>query len=73
MSLSNTIVEWIRGLTLDGKMVTATQIVDETLATMRCDRCRKYDKKWRRCNSAQMVGGAYIEDASAFGCCHFSD
>ena len=39
----------------------------------RCCRCSRYDMEWKRCGSAKMVGGAYIEEPSAFGCIHFSD
>ena len=39
----------------------------------RCCRCDHYDMEWKRCGSAKMVGGAYIEEPAEFGCVHFSD
>ena len=58
---------------LINRAMSGPAIVEYWQARARCCRCRKYDKKWRRCNSAQMVGGAYIEYPADFGCVHFSD
>ena len=68
--------------------LTTDEQLQETLATTamtraqeyalrdslrRCVRCKRYDMEWKRCGSAKMVGGAYIEEPADYGCIFFDD